>query len=119
MDANHGIDRPRSREANRTPRDVQHVDFGCADARGRPVGAELMTWEMDLVPLSDGEMVCFWGLPAGHVYCWETHGTREGRRFGPLQSTHICRTAEERDAGLARYVETATRRARKAAGGAR
>jgi hypothetical protein len=51
----------------------------------------------------------------GEYFAWVGMATRRGEPYGPLQTTHLCATAEQRDAEVAKYLRAAKQRAIKRA----
>lgn len=98
----------------------QARDFNVLDKKGRAIGGVANLYEADrtiaerelYVSCPQGEV-----KPAGRVYGYSPHATRDGEWFGAIQGTQWFDTAEQRDAAVARYFANAEKRAKKATNG--
>jgi hypothetical protein len=78
-------------------------DFGILDDRGRKIGCWVRTYEEE-----HGTEL---------VFLYRTGATRDGKGYGPIIYPNRFPTAAERDAGVAKYLKGALKRAVKKAGG--
>jgi hypothetical protein len=107
---------------------VQH-DFGVYDRFGRVLGARVSYTKKTYLPgpkvrpahrAANGFEIPEWrtgstDVQPGTYFAWYGTATRKGEPFGALQDVHLCKTAEERDAQVAKYLRDAGARARKRA----
>lgn len=107
-------------EVSRAKTGVRTFDYEVLDQRGRAIGVrvDLGTFELGNVEITDpNDGRCSWPrLEVGFYFTWTTHGLRDGRAHGPLQTTHYCATAEERELAVAKFLRDAATRARKTYG---
>lgn len=104
----------RTRIAQRTvTRNEQH-DFGITDSKLRNVGTSVEYSVQVFEPIHDGWKDGYYHRAPGVYLCWYGHATRDGERFGALQTTHFCATEDERDKQVRKYIESARLRAEKA-----
>ena len=90
---------------------VELVNFGANDKRGRAIGAEIRTREIDFVALPEG--ACAWyNIEAGHYFEVVFHTTRDGRTYGPIQPRKHFKTEAERKLEIERYLKYAERKAK-------
>jgi len=88
---------------------VRHHGFGAKDKRGRKVGVRIKTFEVKFKASPDAKM--WYPIEPGYYYALNVWGTRDGKPFGPIQSTRYFPTIAKRDAALRTYLTGATKRA--------
>lgn len=87
------------------------IRFGIADTKGRDIGANVMTYELDFSVSDDQSRG--WLVAPGHYFCARVHATRNGVNYGACQHAQRFTTAEARDAYVAKYLDQAKKRASK------
>lgn len=101
----------RSRDVRVGPANVEHVDFGIVDGRGRKIGAIVTTYRQDRVPFAGSNS----GLAPDSIgigwFALDVHAARNGVRFGAVQSTRYFESATARDSAIERYLAAARKRA--------
>jgi hypothetical protein len=85
--------------------------FGAVDERGRVIGAEVWTGEVDYVPFVPTPVETGYNTPAGHYFAFRPSATRNGKPYGAAQYVRIFSTQAERDAAVAAYLKSARKRA--------
>lgn len=88
---------------------TEHHDLGCTDAKGRAIGAFIRRDQVTFA-LADDTVVCPYIAEPGHHFSFTPHLTKNGREFGPVQYHKYFRTAEAREAGIAKYLADARKR---------
>ena len=103
--------------------------FGVHDRKGRELGARIAYRKVTYAPgpkitpahtLKDGYELPEYRsgsttIEPGEYFAWVGMATRGGASYGALQNTHLCATAEQRDAEVAKYLRGAKQRAIKRA----
>lgn len=118
-----------SHEGATTQRHRSCLGFGVYDRKGRELGAQVITMQVEQLPgpklspayaMRGGLVVpeyesgsCV--LEPGSYFCWVGCATRGGAPFGAGQRRHHCKTEAERDRQIAQYVREARSRAERRA----
>lgn len=102
----------KTRLANEIDEGTEFHDFEILDSKGRKLGASVRYSVRVFEPVADDARTCY-TIPAGTYFCWYGHATRNGERFGALQSTHRCDTEAERFEQVQKYLDSARKRAQK------
>lgn len=89
---------------------TQH-NFGIKDAKGREIGAIIKTYMTTRVeiPRADG-WLCKRKYIGTH-FTYRVHATRNNEYYGAIQSEVFCKTAEERQEKIEKYLRDARKRA--------
>jgi hypothetical protein len=92
--------------------ETQRHDFGVRDSKGRVLGANVATGRrvFEAAQVGNGS---WWTLAPGTHFYFCPQATRDGRGFGATQGARYFATAAERDAAVARYLDSARKRAAK------
>jgi len=88
-----------------------YVSFVVRDTKGREMGADLLTYEVDFVPAPPDAP---WGYERapGHYFAFKPHATRNRQPYGASPPTRYFSTAARRDTAVAAYLSRARRRYR-------
>jgi hypothetical protein len=92
--------------------ETQRHDFGARDSKGRVLGARVATGRRAFEEAQEGDG-CWWTLSPGVHFYFCPQATRDGKGFGATQGARYFATAEERDTAVARYLDSARKRAAK------
>ena len=89
-------------------------DFGVRDAKGRTVGARIITqrWEVK----HDEDALSYWPIPCpknGELFTWAPQSTRDDEEFGASQKFRHCETVKEMNKQIVKYIESSRQRALK------
>jgi hypothetical protein len=102
---------------NQTEKTVRQHDFGgVTDKRGRAIGAQVTTGEVDYVALPDtmedgSPRLGGYTMVPGHYYTFRPHATRNGQEYGPTQREQHFSNESERQLAIDQYLLSARRRA--------
>lgn len=94
---------------NKTNAAVVIHEWSAADAKGRVIGLQIRTNEVDLVPMT-AETGCFYRIPAGHYFVANMQTTKDGQVFGACQPDQYFATAEERAAAIVKRLSAAMKK---------
>ena len=103
----------KTRPVSRTPVEFDRHDFGCVDKKGRAIGCVIATNQVVFESIPPGDIGCYYGLEPGVWYRWCPHNTRNSETFGPTQDDHYCRTEEEREVKIKKYLADTQKRFKK------
>jgi len=92
---------------------TQTFDFGCNDKRGRAMGAEITTYEVDFVEIVENCNGGFYTHVPGHYFAFNPHTTRNGNGYGPVQPDYYFTTVAERQSAIDKYLTNSKKRALK------
>jgi len=108
---------PKVREASCTEEVKALVDFGITDRKGRAIGAQIATWEAEYVPVAADQADKDYGPEGwyinrqpGRYYGFRPWATRNGKHYGAMQPSYLYATTEEREAAIAKYLDSARKR---------
>jgi len=96
-------------------------DFGVADVKGRAIGATVTLCTVTYSDLTDADKnngtggYSYYRIEPGVWFVAEYQATRAGVPFGPAFNRAMFKTEVERDAGVAKYLKAAAKRAAKTA----
>ena len=88
--------------------------FGVKDRLGREIGASAYLFEATFA-LAEDDSRCGYFVTPGHYFGFCPQATRNGLKYGAVQSDVYFATAEERDAAVEAYFAGAAKRAAKTA----
>lgn len=92
----------------------RHVEFGFADFKGRSVGYDVATSEVDLVPSSEIQGDVYpplYDLAPGHYFVLDGHYTVDRRSYGTGPSRRFFHSARSREIAVDEMLEDARARA--------
>lgn len=96
----------RTTETNTIIADTAH-SYGLVDKQGRAVGCIINTCIATFVEAPADYRYGTSSKPAGVYFAFRPQATRDGKRFGPWQTTRYFNTAEERETAIAIYLRKA------------
>jgi len=87
-------------------------NFGIQDAKGREIGAIIKTYIATRVEIPDDScgMMCDKKYIGTH-FTYRVHATRNNQYYGATQYEVFCKTAEERQEKIEKYLRDARKRA--------
>jgi len=95
-----------------TNRASKHHAFGLRDAKGREIGAQIVTY---VEARTETEKSAYRSAWTGARFAFYPQATRDGAKFGALQDVRYFNTEAERCAAIAKYLSDARKRAEKIA----
>lgn len=105
----------RTTTTNATTAKIEQFDTKHRDNRGRVIGAQVATWEVDVVYRdgdAEGDLVPGYNAP-GHYFVFRPWATRNGEAFGAVQHEQLFASSRDRDRAIVRYLKGAFARAAK------
>jgi hypothetical protein len=101
---------PRTMPQNQIALASRYHAFDVTDARGRTIGAQVITYQVDFVEVPSETQVAY-DKPAGHYFAADVRATRNTTPYGASQWPRYFASRADRDQYVATYLAAARKRA--------